>query len=107
MMKVPAFKIEEFEPLVQQIGDQLKSLLAGKNPALQSAVLADLTAMWVVGQCATKIEGKIDVAALSSRETRRLRRRMLQDHVDLIHHFMRINADYMIKHFGELPKYTY
>jgi hypothetical protein len=103
-MNLPPFKIEDHAPLVHKIADQLKPLLAGQHPTLASAVLADLTALWIVSQCATK-EGRVEAADLDSSATRRLRRERLREHVGLIKHLIEVNARYMRKHYKELPTY--
>jgi hypothetical protein len=103
-MNLPPFNIEDHAPLVHQIADQLKPLLAGKHPTLASAVLADLTALWIVSQCVTK-KGQVEAADLASPATRRLQRQRLREHVGLIKHLIEVNATYMRKHYKELPTY--
>lgn len=72
--------VDEIEGLVHALG----KALAGRSPAVQGAVLADLTAIWLAGHLT-------DVAD----ETRALRDRLLTAHIDKVRELVPVNAKIM------------
>jgi hypothetical protein len=69
----------ESQYLVERIG----RILHGRDPAVQSAALADLLAMWLAGH----------VVPGDPAETDRLRSDLLRDHVRLVADLVRPNAE--------------
>jgi hypothetical protein len=69
-MSIPS---DEAATLAMQISAKIKSLLAGLEPGVQSAILANLTSLWLAGHFAP-----------TKKQTRQLRERLLADHVQLI-----------------------
>lgn len=67
---------------VGQIVDQARALLAGRKPEVQSAVLADLLAMYLAGH----------IIRDGPAETDALRERLLDLHVDLVRQLVPVNA---------------
>jgi hypothetical protein len=78
----PAFAIKpdphEFAPLV----DAIKPLLANKNEVIQSAVLADLLALWLAGHYCENAPRQ---------ETERMREELLTAHIELVRALLRPN----------------
>jgi hypothetical protein len=72
----------EFAIQIQPLVEQIRPILAGKEPQLQSAVLADLTAIWLAGFV---IEG-------DPKETRVLREELLRRHYELVRQLTKVNA---------------
>jgi hypothetical protein len=68
----------QVEPLVEQI----RPILAGKEPPLQGAVLADLTALWLAGFV---IKG-------DPKGTHALREELLLRHFELVCQLIKVNA---------------
>jgi hypothetical protein len=67
---------------IEQLTGQIRPLLAGKDPMVQSAVLADLLAMWLAGHF---VQGDRD-------ETRKLRADLLRMHLETVERLTEINA---------------
>lgn len=63
--------------LVESIGQ----VLTGRDPAIQSAVLADLLATWLAGH----------IAVGDDRATKRLRERLLSEHIKLVRRLLPVN----------------
>jgi hypothetical protein len=66
---------------VESIVESIKPLLAGREPEIQSAVIADLLAMWLAGH------RLIDPKKFSKRkvqELQRFREELLQGHIALV-----------------------
>lgn len=64
---------DEAAKLARYISTRIKLILAGLDPGVQSAVLADLTSLWIAGHIADTPE-----------HTHQLREQLLADHVQLI-----------------------
>ena len=71
----------------EMIADMIKPLLAGHDPDVTSAVLAQLTALWLAGYV---IRG-------DDRETARMRKDLLSGHVSLIRRLIPVMHDRDIK----------
>ena len=67
---------------VRTLLNDISSLLAGKPPQVQGAVLADLLARWLAGH--------IDLD--SSSKTDKLREEILREHLDVIRKLVPVNA---------------
>lgn len=65
--------------------EQIKPILAGEAPEVQSAVLADLLAMWLAG----------NVVLGDAAETTRLRADLFDDFVRLVGNLIRLNEQKM------------
>ena len=76
--------VEAIAALVEAI----RPLLAGHEPAIQSAALAELLSMWLAGHFVT--EGA--TAALRARRTTRFRNQILADHVELVRKLSEIST---------------
>jgi hypothetical protein len=79
-LKSEAEALKELEPLAREMSDEavqlareIMPILAGKDPMVQSAALADLVSMHLAGMFASNHKGKVD-----DRETRRMREGMFQ-----------------------------
>jgi hypothetical protein len=85
--------IEEREPPAAEqaatIVDRIRPLLAGHDPDIQGAVLADLLAIWLAGH---HVEGDKDA-------TRKLRAELLAEHCTAVRQFTSVNA----KIIGTMP----
>ena len=68
----------QVRPLVEQI----RPILANNDPMLQSAVLADLLAMWVAGFSCPD----------DANETEIWREQLLESHIELVRQLIPINA---------------
>jgi hypothetical protein len=71
---------EDLLPVAREMSDEavklaewIKPLLAGKDPMVQSAALADLVSMHLAGMFASNSKGEV-----SDRETRKMRETMFQ-----------------------------
>ncbi len=67
---------------VQRLVELICPLLAGHSPGVQSAVLADLTAIWLAGHTAFGSTAKTDA----------MREGLLTQHVELVRMLIPINA---------------
>lgn len=63
---------EESEEAIE-LSKQIRPLLAGRDPTVQSAALADLVSLFMAGMFASDAKG-----AVSERETRKMRETMFQ-----------------------------
>ena len=68
-------------PLVEAI----RPILAGKPPPIQSAVLADLLAMWLAGH-----------GLGNGDESEQLREELLEGHVELVRQLIPVNVDILL-----------
>jgi hypothetical protein len=84
-------KFGEFALQVEPLVEQIRPILAGKDPQLQSAVLADLTALWLAGFV---IKG-------DPKETRALREELLRRHFELVRQLTGVNARMLGTHEEE------
>ena len=74
--------IRQIGPIVERLWPALQRELRGRDPAVQSAVLADLTAMWLAG-CVIRDDPN---------ETRRLRAELLGHFTTLVRQLVPVNA---------------
>jgi len=80
---------------VRELVEKIGPLLHGQGPEVQSAVLADLTAMWLAGHMLLDDVGEIDAAA-----TERLRLELLTEHVRLVDNLIRPNEAAILARHG-------
>ena len=73
----------DFSDQVLLVADQIKPILAGQGSPIQSAILAELTAIWLAGH----------IIPDDPEETRRLRAELLDGHVRLIRQLIEANAE--------------
>ena len=64
------------------VAKRVKPLLAGENPEVQGAALADLLAIWLAGH---QVEGDLEA-------TRTLRAELLAEHCRLVRQLVPVNA---------------
>jgi hypothetical protein len=74
-------KADEAAKISRELSHKIAPLLIGQDPAVQSAVLADMTARWIAGHFVR------DNAAA----TKQLRQLLLNEHVKLIQQLIPIN----------------
>lgn len=74
---------------VDRIVESIKPLLAGHAPEIQSAVLADLLAIWLHGH------QSLDPSKISVRAFRRFRAQLLHQHCDLVRS--------LVEHYDQKP----
>jgi hypothetical protein len=82
---------EEEEEEVLKIAALIKPLLAGKEPQVQSAVLAELLSIWLAGHF---VEGDAE-------QTRELRSELLANHCMLVRQLVMVNDPHQVKEEGE------
>jgi hypothetical protein len=68
--------------MVTLVTERIKPLLAGHEPEVQGAVLADLLGLWLAGQ---QVEGDVEA-------TRTLRARLLELHCEAVRNLCAVNA---------------
>jgi MoxR-like ATPase len=73
---------EQAEEVVELV-EQIRPLLAGRSPEVQSAVLADLLALWLAGHQA------LDAAGATAID--KVRAQLLQNHMELVLSLIPIN----------------
>jgi hypothetical protein len=74
---------------VMEVAESIKPLLAGKEPQVQSAVLAELLSIWLAGF----------YIPLEPEETRKLRAELLERHVALVRDLLLVNSREMGTHY--------
>jgi hypothetical protein len=72
--------------LSQKLCAKIAPLLAGNDPAVQSAALADLSAMWIAGHFVPN----------SVSGTKELRKELLREHVKLIRQLVPLNEQKLL-----------
>jgi hypothetical protein len=72
--------------LSQELCEKIAPILGGHDPAVQSAALADLTAMWLAGHFVPD-----NVAG-----TKQLRKELLREHVKLIRDLVPLNEQKLL-----------
>jgi hypothetical protein len=79
-LKSEAEALKQLEPIARdmsseavELAHKIMPILAGREPMVQSAALADLVSMHLAGMFASNHKGKVD-----ARETRRMREGMFQ-----------------------------
>jgi hypothetical protein len=76
----------DFSAEVVSLSNKIRPFLAGREPAVQSAVIADLLAIWLAGFRAVDEEG-----------TERLRNGLLYGHVRLVRDLIHVNEEILSK----------
>ena len=83
---------QDYAALVREVApivDQIKPSLAGKDDALQGAVLANLLAIWIASH---RVRAKGGVRPeRAARETHRLQSRLLNFHMKQVRHLIPVN----------------
>jgi hypothetical protein len=83
---------QDYAALVREVApivDQIKPILAGKDDALQGAVLADLLAIWISGH---RVLAEGDVTPeRAAREMHRLQNGLLNFHMKQVRHLIPVN----------------
>jgi hypothetical protein len=77
--------------LSQELCEKIAPILGGNDPAVQSAALADLSAMWIAGHFVPN----------SVSGTKQLRNQLLREHVKLIRDLVPLNEQKLLAGFEE------
>jgi hypothetical protein len=85
-MEQPKIDASAAAILSQELCNKIAPLLGGNDPAVQSAALADLTAMWIAGHFVHN-----NVAG-----TKELRQALLREHVKLIRQLIPLNEQKLL-----------
>ena len=78
---------------VHELVDQIRPILAGRDPAIQSMVLADLLSTWLAGH----------LVAGDKKQTAKLREKLLAGHVKLVGEFLQPNEQLVLQRLREGP----
>jgi hypothetical protein len=82
---------ESFPDQVEELVNRIRPILAGQRPDIQSAVLADLLAMWLAGF--HDLEG----------HTQGVRLELLEGHIELVKRLIEPNEHIFSERNGGLP----
>jgi hypothetical protein len=85
-MEQPKIDASAAAKLSQELCEKIAPLLAGNDPAVQSAALADLAAMWIAGHFVLE-----NIAG-----TKQLRNELLREHVKLIRQLIPLNEQKLL-----------